>query len=305
MPPPGPSMSFTSIAISLETRFEQQTLLSDLDEAIELRRAVLAMLPPGHPVRCDSLAGLANGLQDRFQQQGVLYDLQIPATGDPVRLSSAIELDRAALALCPPGHLHRSESLNNFAISLDDRFHQQGFLSDLDEVMELQRVALALRPSGHSDRSASLLHLAISLQCKSHYQGLSTDFDEIFKLYAQLSQVSHAFSRDDIRAAKTALKFLDQYIAILSSSSHHFDVAKGGYLIPCDGRFLMLHPSWRFKECRGIDRGKPCNALAEEFKQFSFRLRNIFYASTEDQSPQVRQLTMQWNNVVSRIRLLS
>jgi CHAT domain-containing protein len=45
-------------------------------------------------------------------------------------------------------------------------------------------------------------------------------------------------------------------------------------------------------------------ALAEEFKQLSFRLRNAFDQSTEDQSPQIRQLTMQWDDVVSRIRML-
>ncbi|KAG2065648.1 hypothetical protein BDR04DRAFT_1032267, partial [Suillus decipiens] len=44
-------------------------------------------------------------------------------------------------------------------------------------------------------------------------------------------------------------------------------------------------------------------ALAEEFKWLSFRLRNAFDQS-EDQSPQIRQLTMQWDDVVSRIRML-
>jgi CHAT domain-containing protein len=44
-------------------------------------------------------------------------------------------------------------------------------------------------------------------------------------------------------------------------------------------------------------------ALAEEFKQLSFQLRNSFDQSTEDQSLQLRQLTTQWDNVVPRIRM--
>ncbi|KAG1829934.1 CHAT domain-containing protein [Suillus variegatus] len=45
-------------------------------------------------------------------------------------------------------------------------------------------------------------------------------------------------------------------------------------------------------------------ALAEEFKRLSFHLRNTFDQSTEDQSPQIEQLIMQWDDVVSRIRML-
>ncbi|KAG1766257.1 CHAT domain-containing protein [Suillus occidentalis] len=45
-------------------------------------------------------------------------------------------------------------------------------------------------------------------------------------------------------------------------------------------------------------------ALAEEFKQLSFRLRSTFDQSTEDQFQQIRQLTMQWNDVVSCICML-
>ncbi|KIK36820.1 hypothetical protein CY34DRAFT_16122 [Suillus luteus UH-Slu-Lm8-n1] len=45
-------------------------------------------------------------------------------------------------------------------------------------------------------------------------------------------------------------------------------------------------------------------ALAEEFKQLSFRLRNALDQTTEDQSSQIRQMTMQWDDVVLRIRML-
>jgi CHAT domain-containing protein len=46
-------------------------------------------------------------------------------------------------------------------------------------------------------------------------------------------------------------------------------------------------------------------ALAKEFQQLSFRLRSAFDKSTEDSSLDIQQLTMQWDDVVSRIRMLS
>ncbi|KAG2088843.1 uncharacterized protein F5147DRAFT_841240 [Suillus discolor] len=46
-------------------------------------------------------------------------------------------------------------------------------------------------------------------------------------------------------------------------------------------------------------------ALAKELQQLSFRLCSAFDKSTEDQSLDIQQLTMQWDDVVSRIRMMS
>ncbi|KAG2118639.1 hypothetical protein DEU56DRAFT_904944 [Suillus clintonianus] len=45
-------------------------------------------------------------------------------------------------------------------------------------------------------------------------------------------------------------------------------------------------------------------ALADDFKQLSFRIREVFDQSNEDHSPQIRQLIMQWEDVVSCIRMM-
>ncbi|KAG1739321.1 TPR-like protein [Suillus lakei] len=384
--PPGHSLrseSLNSLAISFRGRFQQQGILSDLDEAIELHRAALALRPPGHPDRSIYLNNLANSLHNRFEQQGVMSDL-----------SDAIELNRTALALRPPGHLHRSMSLNNLANSLRGRFKRQGVLSDLDEATELHRAALVLRPPGHSLRSTSLNDLANSLQSRFQQRGVlsdldeaielhraalafcppghslrssslsdlanslqtrfkqhgrSSDLEEAFRLYLQLSEVFHAASRRDLRAAKswaasaeqfkhgsaliaymTTLKFLDQHIAVSSSSSRHFDVIreatsslamdafscgvrhdalKTAVELAEQGRAVFWTQLARFR--KPLDdlaaSGSAGSALAEEFKQVSFRLRkvlDVLDVSPEDESPQIRQLTMQWNDVIFRIRML-
>ncbi|KAG1840956.1 CHAT domain-containing protein [Suillus tomentosus] len=332
---PNRSMSLNNLANSLRDRFLQRGIMSDLDEAIKLYQAALLLRPPGHSDRFSSLNNLANSLGDRFQQLGIVSDLD-----------EAIELHQDALLLRPPGHSDRSSSLNNLAISLRDRFEQRGITSDLDEAIELHRDALLLRPCGHPERSSSLSDLALSLRDRFHQRGAQSDLDEAFSLYSQLSHLSHAASRSDLRVAKswaafadtlnhasallaykTALKFLDQQVALLSPSFHHFDVfreavsslatdafscsVRHGALTTAvelveQGRAVFWTQLARFST--PLDElsvsGDTGAALAEEFRLSSFRLRNAFDQSTEDQSLQIRQLAMQWDDVVSRIRML-
>ncbi|KAG1847450.1 CHAT domain-containing protein [Suillus tomentosus] len=329
------SASLNNLAISLRDRFAQRGIMSDLDESIELLRDALLLRPPGHSDRSKSLNNLAVSLRDRFLQRGMMSDLD-----------ESIELLRDALLLRPPGHSDRSSSLNNLAVSLRDRFLQRGIMSDLDESIELHRDALLLYPPRHSDRSSSLNNLAVSLRDRFHQRGVQSDLHEAFSLYSQLSHLSHAASRPYLRAAKswaafadtlnhasallayqTALKFLDQQVALLSSSSHHFDVIKEAVsslatvAFSCSVRHGALTTAVELVEqgravfwtqlarfSTPLDElsvsGDAATALAEEFRRLSFRLRNLFDQSTEDQSPQIRQLTMQWNDVISRIRML-
>ncbi|KAG1847947.1 CHAT domain-containing protein [Suillus tomentosus] len=308
--------------------------MSDLDEAIELNRAALLLYPSGRSDRSMPLNNLAISLQDRFKQRGMMSDLD-----------EAIELHRAALLLRPSGHSDRPMSLNNLAASLRGRFEQRGMISDIDEAIELHRAALLLRPPGHSDRSMSLDNLALSLQDRFRQRDVQSDLEEAFSLYSQLSYLSHAVSRIHLSAAKSwaasadifnhasallaykvALKFLDQQVALLSSSSHHFDVireavsslatdafscsVRRGALTTAvelmeQGRAVFWTQLARFST--SLDElsvsGDTGTALAEEFKRLSFCLRNAFDQS-KDQSPQIRQLIMQWDEVVSRVRLL-
>ncbi|KAG1811983.1 CHAT domain-containing protein [Suillus variegatus] len=328
------SKSLNNLAASLRDRFQQRGMMSDLDEAIELHRAALLLRPSGHSDRSMSLNNLAISLRDRFLQRDMMSDLD-----------EAIELHRAALLLRPSGHSDRSKSLNNLAISLRDRFQQRGMMSDLDEAIELHRAALLLYPSGHSDRSKSLNNLANSLQDRFRKRDVQSDLEEAFSVYSQLSYLSHAVSRIHLNAAKSwaasadifnhpsallaykvALKSLDQQVALLSSSSHHFDVVRKAVsslatdAFSCSvrrgalttavelveqGRAVFWTQLARFRT--SLDElsvsGDAGMVLAEEFKRLSFLLRNAFDQS-EDQSPQIRQLTMQWDQVVSRVRLL-
>ncbi|KAG2130228.1 CHAT domain-containing protein [Suillus clintonianus] len=328
-------VSLNNLAMSLGNRFHHQGIPLDLDEVIELHRDALVLCPPGHPLRSSFLYNLANRLLDKFEQRNVLSDLD-----------EAIHHNRAALANSPVGHPDRCASLQNLASSLGVRFQQREILSDLDEEIELRRGVLVLCPPGHFHRSTSLRSLALSLQYRSKRQDQTSDMDEAFRLYSQLSQPSHSVSRNDIRAAEcwiasaeqakhgsalvayqTTLKFLDQYVAVLASSSNHFNAVKGATSsIAMDAFSCCVRYSTLMTAVELVEQGRAVlwtqlarfrtpldelsasgdtgEALAEEFKKLSIRLRSVFDAATEDQSSQIRQLTMQWADVVSRIRLL-
>ncbi|KAG1726850.1 TPR-like protein [Suillus lakei] len=330
------SSALNNLAASLRVRFEQRGVSSDLDEAIELHRAALILCPPGHYDRSSSLNNLAISLQDIFEQRGVQSNLD-----------EAIELHRAALVLRPPGHVDHSMSLNNLASALTNRFEERSALSDLDETsVELHRAALVLRPPGHSVRSSSLNGLASSLHNRFQQQGVLYDLDESIELYRAALALRPLVSRNDFRAAtswaasaeklnhdsalvayQTALKFLDQHVAVLSSSSRHFDLireatsslamdafscsVRHGALTTAvelveQGRAVFWTQLARFRT--PLDElsasGATGDTLAEEFRRLSFSLRKALDASTDDQSPQIRQLTIQWEDVISRIRMM-
>ncbi|OAX35022.1 hypothetical protein K503DRAFT_858860 [Rhizopogon vinicolor AM-OR11-026] len=162
----------TKHANNLPVGFEHQDALSDLDKAVGLHRAAVALHPPGHSAQSSSLNNLATSLQDRFKQQGVLSDLD-----------EAIDLHRAVLALLPFGHSDQSISLNNLAVGLQTRFEQRGVPSDLNEAIDIHRATLALCPPGHSMLSTSLNNLASSLGTRFKQQGVLSDLSEAIDLH--------------------------------------------------------------------------------------------------------------------------
>ena len=176
---------------SLWTRFEVQGNVEDLDEVIELRRAVLSLpndhvdiaartdqnlscRPEDHSDRPSVLDGLAISLATRFGQNGNMDDL-----------NEAVQLLREALSLRPHGHPERSASLHNLANILQTRFKQNGSTDDLNEAVQLHREALSLQPHGHPGRSSSLDSLASSLQTRFEQSGSTDDLNEAVELHRE------------------------------------------------------------------------------------------------------------------------
>ncbi|OAX35461.1 hypothetical protein K503DRAFT_696998 [Rhizopogon vinicolor AM-OR11-026] len=208
----------------------QRGVPSDLDEAIDLHRAALALYSPGHSDRSSSLNNLAISLQARFKQRGVLSDLD-----------EVIDLHRAALALHPPGHSHRSSSLNNLATALQSRFDQRGVLSDLDEAIDLHRAALTFYPPGHSDRSVSLSNLATSLQDRFKQRGVLSDLDEVIDLHRAalaLRPPGHSGLSLCLNNLATALQSKFNQMGVMSDLDEAIELHRAAHALHLPGHSL-------------------------------------------------------------------
>ena len=94
----------------------------------------------------------------------------------------AIDLDRQALELCPPGHHMRFLSLTCLALHLVRRFNELGAAEDREEAIILSREGLNLCPAGHPARSMYLNTLVAGLI--SRYEALEAleDLEEVIVL---------------------------------------------------------------------------------------------------------------------------
>ena len=93
-------------------------------------------------------------------------------------IDEAIDLDRVALDLRPPGHPKRTVCLTQLAMDLGHRYAQLGATTDLAEAIVLEREALDLRPQGHHHRSISLNNLALHLSTLFQQLGNMQDLNE-------------------------------------------------------------------------------------------------------------------------------
>ena len=121
-------------------------------------------------------------LAEQLHSQAESLSTKFKQGGGTRYIDEAIELDRRALMLCPPGHSGRSGSLIWLALHLAYRYDQLGEMWDLDEAIVLDREALSLRPQGHPYRSMSLNNLAICLSTRYNQLGVMRDLDEAIVL---------------------------------------------------------------------------------------------------------------------------
>ncbi|KAG2142432.1 CHAT domain-containing protein [Suillus clintonianus] len=214
--------------------------LQDIDNITSLFREVLALRPQGHPDRALSLYCLIlalNWCHDREDTAVCIHEsaqlcckllplcpegtylrsIGIDSEVDyvilqcntlPIEASNeGIHLRRNVLELCPPGHQHRPDALDNLAHSVWVRFYQHGSIDDLEESIQLGREAVSLCPEEHSRRNTYLNNLAFSLDSRFDHQGKFDDLDEAITLYEEalrLCPVGHesrGFSLDNLGLA--------------------------------------------------------------------------------------------------------
>lgn len=156
-------------ANALTSRFDHLDDIADLDEALRVGAAALAVLPVTHIHRGSQLSNLGSFWFERFQR-----------TRDPADLGESIAADREAVRRTPPRHLDRSRRLANLATALDSRYERTGDPADMEEAVDLHREAYRCAPPSRRRHHGSAL--AITLHLRFHLYGGDSDLTECVSL---------------------------------------------------------------------------------------------------------------------------
>jgi tetratricopeptide (TPR) repeat protein len=170
-----------NLSMSLWTRYKRTGDDRLLDETIDLQREAINLLGRrtnvfrNRSIRALSYASLANSLWALYER-----------SGNDHHLNEAIDLDRKALALRPPGDPHRASSCASLAISLMTRYERTREDQLRIEAISLEREAIALRPQGHPDRPLYCVNLAVSLMARYEHSG---DEDLLHQVVALANEI--------------------------------------------------------------------------------------------------------------------
>lgn len=185
---------------------------ADLDEAVDVGRQALALIPVGHPETAAILVNLAAALRMRYDRTGasvgqrdlddaiallrraaplapdagVLMNLcgclraRYDRYGDPRDLEAAIEAGRKSVDAAPPGSPLRPGLLGNLGVALAARSAlgtSGAGRADLAESIGLLEDALAGMPAGSDDHATAASNLASALWLRFGTDGADTDLD--------------------------------------------------------------------------------------------------------------------------------
>ncbi|KAJ6614152.1 CHAT domain-containing protein [Mycena sp. CBHHK59/15] len=103
---------------------------------------------------------------------------------------SWMSLCREAVRLCPNPSPDIGTAWSRLAISLQNRYEQQGNIEDINEAIELHRGALAVLPSPHPNRNVSLTRLAAALQERFEQLGTLSDINMSIFMFEDALQLT-------------------------------------------------------------------------------------------------------------------
>ncbi|PPQ70646.1 hypothetical protein CVT26_010068 [Gymnopilus dilepis] len=157
---------------SLQKRFEQHGISTDLDESIAFHKQALEVCPPQHSAYAHTLAKLGAVLKARYAHQSNPSDLD-----DAISSFQEVVKVRTSTDPC------RASSLNDLATVLESRYRKKGQAKDIEDSISLYREALRLRPSASDAVHRRSLHnLALALEARGTKRGSASDLDESVKL---------------------------------------------------------------------------------------------------------------------------
>jgi tetratricopeptide (TPR) repeat protein len=172
---PSPSSTFlwmytANLAVSLQLRFMRKGEMQDLEEAIELCRHAIDLLPEGHPSRPGLASNLCEALCHRFRETRALADLD-----------EALALGRCAIAAMSPLHVDYCVISLATISQLCIRFETLQIVDDLDQAILLSESLLKTLSDGHIQKYDTIRHLAKALLLRGTHMNACEDIDRVIR----------------------------------------------------------------------------------------------------------------------------
>jgi tetratricopeptide (TPR) repeat protein len=164
--------SLSSLAAALAISVEYRHDASDLDEAVDISRAVVDLTINDGPIRARHLANLANALIERFSQLWYVTDLE-----------EAFKAANDAVTVVLSEDLARVPCLAALALTYANRFTLTRNLQDLDQAISTGRDAVARAPHGHPGRAGCQSNLGIALHRRYDHTGDSGALNEAIEMH--------------------------------------------------------------------------------------------------------------------------
>ncbi|EAU89466.2 hypothetical protein CC1G_07692 [Coprinopsis cinerea okayama7 len=209
--------SMSDLAISLWARFNRYKQQKDLDELIELYKALVFSRTVNDPSEVKWLNSLGMGLWERFRRLKDPQDMDqavahlqrasrsYPIPCDPFTLSNlgnallarsrhrrdlndlneALIHYRKVLQSASPLHPGRSAFLSNLADALLERYERTSSITDLNEAVRAYEQTLELPPPHHRDKVTCILMYANALQDRFRKTYDADDLNLAIKKYRE------------------------------------------------------------------------------------------------------------------------
>ncbi|KAI0300338.1 CHAT domain-containing protein [Russula brevipes] len=163
------------LACALQSRYHFEGQVEDIEDAISLRRRVVAISPSDTDTHYGYISNLASILKDNYER-----------TGEEEYRIEAISHLRNVLRFCRPDHPGRPRFLCNLAMSLMTRPEASDSLNDLDEAATLCQESFDLMDEKDTARMWILMQLAIITFSRHKQTRDLEDLERAISLYRQV-----------------------------------------------------------------------------------------------------------------------
>ncbi|KAH6910829.1 CHAT domain-containing protein [Coprinopsis sp. MPI-PUGE-AT-0042] len=253
------SAFLNNLGISFQCRFERTGNGSDMAEAIAAQHRAVELTPMGHADLPNRLSNLGNSYRCLFQFSGDVSDIteaisaqhrgvqltpeghanfpgflnnlgisfqcRFKLTGDLSDITEAISAQQRAVQLTPTGHAELSGRLSSLGNSFQCRFERTRDLSNITEAISAQHRAVQLTPEGHAKLPGRLSNLGTSFQCRFELTHSGEDLVASISNYKSAATSSFGPPWQQLQAARSWAKLLNQHHPQSPDILHAFDVA--------------------------------------------------------------------------------